>query len=171
MISTYHKEEIHLKVNKDGKKEPAAVCYVRTGGVDLKNKMLQLYLGARSRTVRWGTMLQAGWSRDRIPMRWIFFNLPNPSSGTMALGLTQLLTEMSTRNILGGKERLACKANLTAIYQPTVCGNLNISQSYGPPQPLTGIPLLLLTAIFAWVKETLKTVYEIIQKVTKCSYA
>jgi hypothetical protein len=31
-----------------------------------------------------------------------FFNLPNPSSHTMALGSTQLLTEMSTRHIPGG---------------------------------------------------------------------
>jgi hypothetical protein len=29
-------------------------------------------------------------------------NLPNPSSHTMALGLTQPLTEMSTRNLPGG---------------------------------------------------------------------
>jgi hypothetical protein len=31
-----------------------------------------------------------------------FFNLPCPSSHTMALGSTQPLTEMSTRNIPGG---------------------------------------------------------------------
>jgi hypothetical protein len=31
-----------------------------------------------------------------------FFNLPNPSSRTMALGPTQPLTEMSTRNLPGG---------------------------------------------------------------------
>jgi hypothetical protein len=43
-------------------------------------------------------MLQAGRSRDRVPMRWIFYNLPNPSGRTMALGSTQPLTEMSTRN-------------------------------------------------------------------------
>jgi hypothetical protein len=50
-----------------------------------------------------------------------FSNLPNPSSGTMTLGSTQPLTEMSTRNILGGKGRPARKAdNLTAIYEPTV---------------------------------------------------
>jgi hypothetical protein len=37
----------------------------------------------------------------------------------MALGSTQPLTEMSTRNILGGKERPARRAdNLTAIYEP-----------------------------------------------------
>jgi hypothetical protein len=28
-------------------------------------------------------------------MRWIFFNLPNPSGRTMALGSTRPLTEMS----------------------------------------------------------------------------
>jgi hypothetical protein len=36
-----------------------------------------------------GAMLQAGRSRVRVPVRWIFFNLPNPSSRTMALGSTQ----------------------------------------------------------------------------------
>jgi hypothetical protein len=66
-------------------------------------------------------MLQAGRSRDRIPDEVDFFNLPNPSSRTMVLGSTQPLTEMSTRNIPGGKERPARKAdNLTAICEPTV---------------------------------------------------
>jgi hypothetical protein len=36
-----------------------------------------------------------------------FFNLPNPSSRTVALGSAQLLTEMSTRNLSGGKTRRA----------------------------------------------------------------
>jgi hypothetical protein len=34
-----------------------------------------------------------------------FFNLPNPSSRTMALGSTQPLTEMSTRNLPAGEGR------------------------------------------------------------------
>jgi hypothetical protein len=44
-----------------------------------------------------------------------FFNLPNPSSRTMALGSTQALTEMSTRkNLPGGKVWPVRKAdNLT----------------------------------------------------------
>jgi hypothetical protein len=51
---------------------------------------------------------------------WIF-NSPNPSSRTMALGSTQPLTEMSTKNLPGGKGRPARKAdNLTAICEPTV---------------------------------------------------
>jgi hypothetical protein len=36
-----------------------------------------------------------------------FFNLPNPSSLTMALGSTQSLTEMSTSNILAQEETVA----------------------------------------------------------------
>jgi hypothetical protein len=39
----------------------------------------------------------------------------------MALGLTQPITEMSTKNLPGGKGRQARKAdNLTAISQPIV---------------------------------------------------
>jgi hypothetical protein len=50
-----------------------------------------------------------------------FFNSPNPSRRTMALGSTQSLTEMSTRNLPGGKGSPARKAdNLTAICEPTV---------------------------------------------------
>jgi hypothetical protein len=47
-----------------------------------------------------------------------FINLPNPSSGTMALGSTQPLTEMSTRNLPEGKEWPADK--LTSIFEPVV---------------------------------------------------
>jgi hypothetical protein len=50
-----------------------------------------------------------------------YFNLPNLSSRIMALGLTQPLTEMSTRNFFGGKERQTRKAdNLIAIHEPLV---------------------------------------------------
>jgi hypothetical protein len=50
-----------------------------------------------------------------------FLNSPNPSSRITALGLTQPLTEMSTRNLPGGKGRPVRKAdNLTTICEPTV---------------------------------------------------
>jgi hypothetical protein len=56
---------------------------------------------------------------DDVPMRLWFFNFP--SSRTMALGSTQPLTEMSTRNLSGGKGRPAREAdNLTAICEPIV---------------------------------------------------
>jgi hypothetical protein len=61
-------------------------------------------------------MLQAGRSRVRIPMMSLdIFNWPNPSSRIMALGWTQPLTEMSTRNLPGGKGRLARNAGWTIL--------------------------------------------------------
>jgi hypothetical protein len=66
-------------------------------------------------------MLQAGRSPVRVTDEVDFFNLHNPSSRTMAQGSTQPLTEMITRNLPGGKKRLACRAdNLAAIYEPNV---------------------------------------------------
>jgi hypothetical protein len=58
----------------------------------------------------------------------------------MALGSTQPLTGMSTRDLPGGKGQPACKADNLA---PSVsrlsrkCGSLDVSQAYGPPQPAT----------------------------------
>jgi hypothetical protein len=67
-------------------------------------------------------MLQAGRSPVRVPDDELdFFNLLNPSSRTMALGSTQPLTKMSTRNFSGGKKRPASRAdNLAAICEPNV---------------------------------------------------
>jgi hypothetical protein len=72
-------------------------------------------------------MLQTGRSRVRFPMRSLnFFNLPNSSSRTMALGWTQHLTEMSTRRFLGGKWQRTGKAdNLTAICEPIVYNSVS----------------------------------------------
>jgi hypothetical protein len=59
-------------------------------------------LGARGRIVGWGTMLQAERSRFWVPIKSVpFLNVPNSSSRTLALGSTQPLTEMSTRNSPG----------------------------------------------------------------------
>jgi hypothetical protein len=59
----------------------------------------------------------AGSSRDEVD----FFNLPDPSRRTMALGSTQPLTEMSTRNLPGSKGRPESKAdNLIAMCESTI---------------------------------------------------
>jgi hypothetical protein len=67
-------------------------------------------------------MLQVGSSWVRVSMRSLdIFNLPNLSSSTMALGSTSPLTEISTRNLPGGKRWPARVAdNLTAICEPIV---------------------------------------------------
>jgi hypothetical protein len=69
-----------------------------------------------------GTMLSY---KPKIPGSFLdiirLFKWPYPSSLIMALRYTQLLTEMSTRNLDGGKGRPASKAdNHTANCKPIV---------------------------------------------------
>jgi hypothetical protein len=77
-----------------------------------------------------------------------FFNWPNPSSRTMALGLSQPLTEMSIRNLPDGKERSGVVRLRTLL--PSVsrlssrCGSLDVSHSNGSLRPVTGIALPFL---------------------------
>jgi hypothetical protein len=95
--------------------------YERRVVVSSNMNVYTISLGARGSVVDWGIVPQAGRLWVRVS-RWIsFFNLPNPSSRTMGRGPTQHVTEMSTRNLPGGKGRPARKADsLTAIYEPIV---------------------------------------------------
>jgi hypothetical protein len=60
------------------------------------------------------TMLQAGSSRVWVSMRWIFFNLLNPSSRFMVLGSIEPLTWVSGI-FLAGKEWPESKDTLTLV--------------------------------------------------------
>jgi hypothetical protein len=69
----------------------------------------------------------------RVPDEVDFFNLPNSFSRTMTLGSTQPLSEISTRNLPGGKNRPAYRAdNLAAICEPIVGENVGASTSRNP---------------------------------------
>jgi hypothetical protein len=72
-----------------------------------------------------------------------------PPDALWPWGQLSLVTEMSTRNLPGGKELPAHKADLTPSVLSRKCGSLNVSQPYGPPHPVTGIALhFFLTVCF-----------------------
>ena len=63
----------------------------------------------------------------------------NPSGRTMALGLTQPLTEMSTRNIFWGQRRPVPKADSPTTFMCRLSWNLGASTSWnsqGLPRPV-----------------------------------
>jgi hypothetical protein len=78
----------------------------------------------------------------------------------MSLGSTQSLMEMSTRNLPGGKNRVAREAD---NLQPSVsrlsakCEAVKFSHPYGPPWHVTGIALTpLFTMNLLNMYETLR---------------
>jgi hypothetical protein len=83
-----------------------------------------------------------------VPMRALsVFNLPNPTSRTMALWLTQPPTETSTRNLPGGGGVTAGRRVRLKGLPPSVsrlsskCGILDASRHYGSLRPIIGIAL------------------------------
>jgi hypothetical protein len=106
--------------------------------------LYMLFEGAHRSVIGWGTMLQAWRLRVRVPMRWIFFNLPNPSSRTMALGFDTACNrneyQESSWGVKGGRRvRLtASPPSVSRLCRENV-GASTSHNPYGPSRPVTGI--------------------------------
>jgi hypothetical protein len=80
---------------------------------------------------------------------WIFSNLPNPSSRTMAMRVYTASNRNEYQKIFrwgggrGGKALPARKAPSSVSRLSKKCRILDVSQPYWPPRPVTGIALLL----------------------------
>jgi hypothetical protein len=83
-----------------------------------------------------------------------FFNWPNPSSRIMKLGSTQPLTEISTRNLPGGKGRPERKAdNLTAICEVGASTSHNPMGLHGLLQVQLYLYLTWTWALWSWIQQ------------------
>jgi len=107
---------------------------------------IYIYRGTRWR--RWLRHCATSWkAAGSIPDDVIdIFHWHNPSGRTMALGLTQSLTEMSTRNISWGVNAVGTYGWQTYhlhVLNVLKSGSLNLLEPTGPVRACNGIALLI----------------------------
>jgi len=110
-----------------------------SGTPTIPNRIL-LGLGARSWLRHYVTNRKFAGSIPEGVIR--IFHWRNPSGSTKALGLTQPLTEMSTRNVCWGKRRPVRRADNLTIFMCRLSWNLGASTSWnsqGLSRPVIGL--------------------------------
>jgi hypothetical protein len=107
-------------------------------------------VGARGGAVGWGTALQVGRSRVRFPMISLKFFIDISYRPHYGPGVTQPLTEMSTRNILWGVKAAGARADNLTTFVCRLSWNLGASTPWNPLGLSRTVMGLLYLYIYEW---------------------